>query len=478
MDPLPPLASRRARPPSRFWRRAFLAFLVLVVAGGGFLAYFVWSASSGLREVVAELDQNDPRWRLEELEAERKALPDDQNSALQILAIKKITGGNGVWTMAMEKIFPGTLPPQVQLNDQQVLFLEERFEALKTVVPMARKLKDMPEGRFPIKYSVDGISTVINCQDARECFSLLEWDAARRVHAYDADGAMESCLALHHACTSLGDEPTLITQLVRYAGNAITVHTLERVLAQGEPAESSLKKMQLALEKELREPTFLCALRGERAISHRLMTALAEGKVNLKGLGAMLGTNGFEGQFVERMPGYMARQHGALLRYLTKMVEAGKLPLEERNAKFKELESTIMKEPTFVRLLAPAIQKVSEAHRRTQTNLRAANAGLAAERYRLANKRWPKDLDELVKAGLLEAVSSDPYDGKLMRLKHQVDGIVIYSVGMDGVDNGGFIDRDRPMDPGTDQGFRLFHVTHRRQPPNPPVEIVEDDPLK
>ena len=81
----------------------------------------------------------------------------------------------------------------------------------------------------------------------------------------------------------------------------------------------------------------------------------------------------------------------------------------------------------------------------------------------------------LVKAGLLDAVPTDPYDGKPISLKRTDEGLIIYSVGQDKIDNGGAVDRDRPMDPGTDQGFRLWDVARRRQPPNPPV-IENEDP--
>ena len=65
---------------------------------------------------------------------------------------------------------------------------------------------------------------------------------------------------------------------------------------------------------------------------------------------------------------------------------------------------------------------------------------------------------------------------KPLRLKKTGDGLVIYSVGRDKIDNDGNINRERPSDPGTDLGFRLWDVSGRRQPPNPPIAEVE--PLK
>jgi hypothetical protein len=60
-----------------------------------------------------------------------------------------------------------------------------------------------------------------------------------------------------------------------------------------------------------------------------------------------------------------------------------------------------------------------------------------------------------------------------MRYRHTKDGVVIYSIGPDLVDNQGHIDRERTYDKGVDIGFRLWNVESRRQPPLPPV--VEEE---
>ena len=100
---------------------------------------------------------------------------------------------------------------------------------------------------------------------------------------------------------------------------------------------------------------------------------------------------------------------------------------------------------------------------------------LAVERYRRATNRWPKALTDLVPAYLAK-VPIDPFDGAPLRYRRLGDGLVIYSVGPDGKDNGGNL--DKPDDPqeliirfddatkeGTDLGFRLWDVPQRRQLP-------------
>jgi len=65
--------------------------------------------------------------------------------------------------------------------------------------------------------------------------------------------------------------------------------------------------------------------------------------------------------------------------------------------------------------------------------------GTAAERYRSAQGRWPGTIDDLVPSQLT-AVPPDPFGGAPLRLARdplRPEGLVLYSVGPDRVDQGG-----------------------------------------
>src|SRR5438445_409940 len=141
-------------------------------------------------------------------------------------------------------------PTADQVNGIRAL-MKDSPEALAE----ARKLRFMPKGRMPIKYTPDLISTMVEpAQHARTVCAFLQCDAALRTHDGDFDGAIESCRAMLNAARSVGDEPFLICLLVRCACIHLTLDALERTLAQGEPSEKALAEMQAALEQELAEP--------------------------------------------------------------------------------------------------------------------------------------------------------------------------------------------------------------------------------
>ena len=80
------------------------------------------------------------------------------------------------------------------------------------------------------------------------------------------------------------------------------------------------------------------------------------------------------------------------------------------------------------------------------------NVAVAATSYRLEHNEYPATPDLLI-PGRLDAMPTDPFDGKPLRMKKLPDGsLVIYSIGVDGVDNGGDVepkdDNHRPADVG------------------------------
>jgi hypothetical protein len=67
--------------------------------------------------------------------------------------------------------------------------------------------------------------------------------------------------------------------------------------------------------------------------------------------------------------------------------------------------------------------------------------------------------------GYLAEIPRDPFDGQPMRYRRIPDGITIYAVGLDGVDNQGALDRTVKMPDGTDIGFQLWDLAKRHPQP-------------
>ncbi len=471
--PVQNVAPRRRRR----WRRALACLLVLLAIPVIGYFYLRWSEERDLQAAIAEIDAVDPRWRFEDLLADRPPIADAQNPALVVAKVALLLRPTGFDIGAKNPRLFDDMSPVHRLNERQIEALRTALDKHADALKLARTLKDFPgEGRFAINYHAGYMYTNIEpLQDSRFATHLLYHDAMLRAEDEDMVGAMESCRAVLVVARSIGDEPILHAAQIRYAWRAMAVDTLERVLAQGEPAAVELQKMQELLAKEIEARILLQALRGECGGYDALLAEMEKGNVNLKMADFMGGPNrpstwDWEAWWLDLTPIGSVRGRAERLRLMTETVEAAKLPSEQQQAAFAAAENKAKARASSalaVRLLMPGLGKVPEADRRTLANLRCALVGVAAERYRLRHEHWPNAIADLVADGLLKAVPRDPYDGQPLRYKMVPDGVVIYAVGPDGVDNGGAINRNRPDHPGTDQGFQLWDVRARRQAPLP-----------
>ena len=92
MSQTPPV---EAKPPVRVWRRVGTA-LGVVVAGTMLLGYFgnrydFARTTGALRNLEQQLDEDDPNWRLMQIEAHRELIPEEENSARVIVQIGRMT---------------------------------------------------------------------------------------------------------------------------------------------------------------------------------------------------------------------------------------------------------------------------------------------------------------------------------------------------------------------------------------------------
>ncbi|HEV2949877.1 MAG TPA: hypothetical protein VGX70_21040 [Gemmataceae bacterium] len=438
--------------------------------------YQHWVAERSLAEAIANLDRSDPGWRLQDIEAKRAVVPDEDNSTLVIREVKARLrpGWDLRWDSVRNTQFYEQfhdLVPEKQINHQQIEQLTEVFEGIEPVLVLARRLANLPRGRAPLKWSDDAISTLLTyTQNARDAANILWLDVFLRCQENDPDGALDSCKGILNCGRSIGDEPTLISLLVRVAIRALAIQSIERSLAQGEPSEHSMRMLQLLMEDEEKLPLLLIALRGERAVFDRLMESIEKGKTNLKKLGGFW--SGAEEMLF--LSGSVKAQRAVMLDIMTENVEAAKLPVEQQEAEFKRIEQSISGRPQLIRMLVPAGMRVEQAYWRSQAQLRAAIVALAVERFRREHGRWPNSLGELV-PDKLPQVYIDPYDGKPLRYRRNKDGVVIYSVGPDKIDDGGKLDRIKITTPGADIGIQLWDPEKRRQAPPPPKPTAEED---
>lgn len=458
-------------------RRMMLSLLFILAIFGSMVVWAYWRGSAALRNAIAEADSLDPNWRIEQLEANRAPIPEEENSALVIAAAKKIIDNSILRSQDTvnheEQLEEIKRYPAARLNDEQLKAVTELMKPYRPALAEFSKVVNMPRGRFPIRYSPDFIGTLLNSQDAREGGRVFPLVLLERVAADDLQGAVDAIKGMINSARSVGDEPLLISILIRIACEAIAMFKVEWLLAQCQPTDAALSELQRMFEDDAAIQLLTLGLRGERGGSFELFEHMKANPGYVKSVGgAIWGPGAGGGNAIDFLmayfPGSISVQQADLLKYMNQSVEISKLPTERHAGEYAQLSKQIPTLAFMARLLCPAIEKVAQAYTRRQAQLQCTITALAAERFRQKHGRWPNQLDELVKDGLLKSLSVDPFDGKPLRWKVTDQGRLVYSVGKDRIDNGGNFDPAKFNQDGYDMVFRLFDPDKRGQEPRPP----------
>lgn len=315
-------------------------------------------------------------------------------------------------------------------------------------------------------------------QKVREVAAALTCRAMLRVGEGKAGEAWADVLAVHRLGRLVGRGGTLIEGLVGYAlvsiGADAAVLYLEHAPPTAEQARAKLTELQaipvppVADNIDLGERYFyLDSLRLVRAGNGDFAGMLGEGKPG-------------------KVPSEEAKKRLAAIdwqpavddakRWYDRMVAAARLPSRAERVKALEaIEADIKKlraagppgnivERAFglppagkdagrqignvlIGLVMPALMKVTEAHDRALQTDRNLQLAFALAAYRADKGAYPKALAGLAPA-YLTAVPDDLFSGKPLAYRPAAGGYLLYSVGVNGKDDGG-----RTYGEGLDEGL-------------------------
>lgn len=445
---------------------AIPTLMLLMLAFGGWAGRH-YLVQRRLEEALAELDRNDPGWRLADIEAARKQIPEETNSARVVVAASKLLPRD--WPAPEFQDRFAHLSPEEQITPNDWARLKQELTIVQPALDEARKLAKMPHGRHRIAYKRNVLNTLLGEQErVRVVVKLLLYDALQYDQRQDIKGALIACQAAFNAARSLGDEPLAISQLFRIAGVVLSCQGVERALAQGEPPAEYLQDIRKLLSDEEAFPDLPIIARGERAVWNDLFDAMESGDISIAEIADR------RPDWNERLFGFVYRdniraQHPTMLAMLSRWIDIAHLPMSEQTEAEQQFDQEVRERrgrAMLATLPLTAVPKMGDASRRKHALIRCLSTVLAVESYRQVNKKWPDSLDKLCPQ-FLPDVPLDPFDGEALRLRRLKEGVIIYSVSSDQTDNNGNLDREHPNQPGADIGVRLWDVDQRRQPPKP-----------
>lgn len=400
---------------------------------------------------VAEID--DPSWRLDDLLAHREPVPYTENAAVVVAEMLEmiprkwppLAPPNGRPPQTPEEELGaafarlGSMPENLRLDEATARAIEAEVDRLREAIQIARTLVHYDHGRHELMIGPTVIDTqLLETQATRKAARLLTLDSALRADRGDLDGALESCRASVVAGRSIGDEPFMISQLVRIAIASYTMQATRRVLGQGQPSDVALARLQSLILDERDQPLLLYAVRGERAQMDELIRRIAEGEVPIEALG----NERWEPDGSRFTLAPWARlnfdyQRALELELMNDAVSIAEAPPEERPAMWQAWDQRIRSirqqwhssvTSVLPMQMTPALMAGEMAHARCQAELGAMAILLAAERHRQRTGAWPASV-AAIDASLLPDPPLDPFTGQPYRIEHRDGRLFVYSLG-------------------------------------------------
>ena len=263
----------------------FVGFIgVLLIIIYGTRAYLQSVGTRELASVSRRLDDEEPGWKLEAIEAKRRESaprPEQNATPLVLKTAEQLSEQNKAWSTwrGSEDWTPRVLSPNLP-REKFHQGMQAHKDSTISARQQARAMRYLERGYYPLAIGDNPYATLLpHVQKSREVATLLEYDALLAALESDPNQAIASSHAILNIGRSIGDEPFLISQLVRIACTKISTQTALQILAWGEP-KLGLAELQAAYRAEADVPFLLVGLRGERAVLHRTFDGLESGKLS------------------------------------------------------------------------------------------------------------------------------------------------------------------------------------------------------
>lgn len=439
-----------------------LGIFALVILGGR--AYLSSVGTDRLVALTSQLDAAEPGWKIEGLltRHREKELPPEQNAAVIVQKVHDLLPH--AWRARDGKQpFPTPMPPFTRPDAKKTAAMQAFKEPTAEARSLARTLRGLPNGHIPIAdaaaFRTAGWQHTTRLLDVAR---LLQYDGALAGLAGDADGSIESAHAALNVGRSVGEHPSLMAQLTRGACAKLAANAAQDSLGWGEPARG-LAELQAAFVQEADAPRMLHALLGERSWLSDRFTRFDSGELTAAELSDRpLGTK--SAAIVGFYRGISQGEHAENLRVLNEAIAAARLPFDQQAAAYAAIRPVTgdWRFSGYPVAGRSAVERYAHDDLRIRVDLLAASAGIACERFRRANGRWPASLGEIPK-DILPAVPTDPFDAQSLRVVPQPDGVAV--VVADHPPPG-----SSPRPPANRTAFRLYNPAHRGPdaPPRPP----------
>ncbi len=353
-------------------------------------------------------------------------------------------------------------------------YLREYSARREPALALAEEALRRPVCRFDLPYenTMDLVAYDVGRYEGfRELARQLELRAFIRTVDGKSEHALEDCARIIGAARALGAEPFLTSYLASHTIDGFAVGAADRVVAQGDPPPQALRALAQTLEEEAADVSLTHALQGERAFAFGLIHATFLGPLMTEWDKWQMpeGRRKFESAIQRNRRSYFVKRYVAASQWyvvegMTRVLDAATLPHEEATQALENMEAASPESAPWVPMfprhwlisqvanLYPVLIR-GQVEERAVAELRTAAIGCRLAADMAEGAAVPETLE-----GVPAPLRTDPFTETDLRLTRTEDALVVYSVGMNGQDDGGVFEEynaDRSPDIKDDIAFRV-----------------------
>jgi len=323
---------------------------------------------------------------------------------------------------------------------------------------------------------------LISLKELRNSTYSLRWRAqlnAEKGQFEDAfDDIKTSYLIGKHIKTN---SATYIEQLVGISIKAVSVDTLRDILGHYQIDSTALATLQKDFEQLTINDDFAIDLKKDKLVFYdkiqRCFTHNYFGSGHLYPKGYAQLTSEFNPHLMLKLqlfplyilsfvhPGKQQTMEtiDCCYAFLGEMAHKTPAQIKAEGINIQEQGKQIAKGNLLLKIFLPPVYKIIEISYRAKVDVESTLPLIAILRYKQDVGDYPENLDKLVEAGYLKKIPIDPFSDKPLGYKKTDDDFIIYSVGLNGVDDGGQPHRDKKgkIIPFPDKGDWIFWPVER-----------------
>jgi hypothetical protein len=442
---------------------ALLTLIVTLVVEENIRGKAAWERH--LRELEAKGDT------LDILKIAPPPVPDAQNLASAPLFAELMTASNASQTRLHRALSPlvarsthagdWRLGQRANLPKLQAAFsnanLLAAFEpARATFTELEEACAARPQCRFPVAYEKGFAALLPHASSINLANKALRLRALAELDAGQTDAAGKDIRLMVRMGETIRDEPLLISLLVRVSAFSQALQPLWEGLADHSWSEEQLKQFQQDLAAINLMKQLDLALHGERCMAKWALDTLLANPKALMNVVSGSGDSSYPPawNFIPSAFVYfnclnidLFYQHHILPGYDRNTGRINPAHVKASENAFVGRGWKAFPYHVLENLLVPAVTTVTCKAGSAHTMVQSATLACVLERYRIANGRYPDQLDALVPQ-FIAAVPRDVVDGQPLRYRRDGEGFIIYAVGWNQADDQGAVGLTTPNQPG------------------------------